>query len=140
MLFGIGSVLLICLALYFSDPGRRREERAAEPMGQPLDAVAQPEPNEIVAKAEPNEVAIQAEPNQVTSQTEPNEVEVRTASDVDNFKDEPEARALYEKMVEAMRNAKSLSYRGSCSATGRGPAYEVWMKKPNYFRVETVNL
>ena len=41
------------------------------------------------------------------------------------FRDEPKARALYEKMVEAMRQAESLSYtvkRGDKGRrSGRGP-------------------
>ena len=57
-----------------------------------------------------------------------------------SFRDEPKARALYEKMVETMRQAKSLSYTVKCGGQGRPEAsYTVWMKKPNYFRVETVN-
>ena len=56
------------------------------------------------------------------------------------FRDEPEARALYEKMVETMRQAKSLSYTVKCGGQGRPEAsYTVWMKKPNHFRVETTN-
>jgi outer membrane lipoprotein-sorting protein len=56
--------------------------------------------------------------------------------------DEPEARALYENMFRSIRSATSLSYE---SAYQNGPqennldhgTYKVWMKKPNYFRVET---
>ena len=56
------------------------------------------------------------------------------------FRDEPEARALYEKMVETMRQADSLSYTVKCGSSGhRGASYTVWMKKPNSFRVETAN-
>jgi len=56
------------------------------------------------------------------------------------FRDEPKARALYEKMVEAMRQAESLSYTVKCSGQSSVSAsYTVWMKKPNYFRVETAN-
>ena len=58
-----------------------------------------------------------------------------------DFRDEPAAHALYDKMIEAMHKADSLSYvsryewdfenrRGSCT-------YRVWLKKPNYFRLET---
>lgn len=60
------------------------------------------------------------------------------------FKDEPEARALYEKMIETMRNAESLSYTSSyrwgrkTREIGRC-TYTIWMKKPNYFRIETTN-
>jgi peroxiredoxin/outer membrane lipoprotein-sorting protein len=56
------------------------------------------------------------------------------------FRDEPKARALYEKMIETMRQAESLSYTVKCSGpTSLSASYTVWMKKPNYFRVETVN-
>jgi outer membrane lipoprotein-sorting protein len=56
------------------------------------------------------------------------------------FRDEPEARALYEKMVETMRQAESLSFTAKCSSSGHLDGfYTVWMKKPNYFRVETAN-
>ncbi|MFC1603543.1 DUF2092 domain-containing protein [Planctomycetota bacterium] len=56
------------------------------------------------------------------------------------FRDEPKARALYEKMIETMRQAESLSYTVKCSGQGIYDAsYMVWMKKPNYFRVETAN-
>jgi hypothetical protein len=39
-----------------------------------------------------------------------------------------------------MRNAESLSYRGRNSESGAGPEYIIWLKKPNYFRVETFNI
>ncbi len=56
------------------------------------------------------------------------------------FRDEPKARALYEKMIETMRQADSLSYTVKCSGpTSLSASYTVWMKKPNYFRVETAN-
>lgn len=56
--------------------------------------------------------------------------------------DDPEARALYESMGQAMQNATTLSYEAVFQT---GPdkheldhgLYKVWMKKPNYFRVET---
>ncbi len=59
------------------------------------------------------------------------------------FQDEPAARALYEKMIESMRQAKTLSYRSEYRWESQGEeigrcAYTIWMKKPNYFRVETV--
>ncbi len=56
------------------------------------------------------------------------------------FKDEPAARALYEKMIETMRQAETLSYTGKCSRPGSyGGIYMVLMKKPNYFLVETLD-
>lgn len=56
--------------------------------------------------------------------------------------DELEARALYENMLRSLRSANTLSYE---SAFRTGPlkndldhgTFKVWMKKPNYFRVET---
>ncbi|MGB2864421.1 MAG: DUF2092 domain-containing protein [Sedimentisphaerales bacterium] len=56
------------------------------------------------------------------------------------FRDEPKARALYEKMIETMQQAESLSYTVKRGDQGRSNStYTVWMKKPNYFRVETAN-
>ena len=124
-LVGVGLVL-VCSAIYFTDPARRREPPVSALTDRPSDAALHVEPNEVVA---------QAEPNQVTSQAEPNEVKPQTASVKDTFKDEPEAHALYEKMIETMRNAESLSYKSDCGNC----TYTIWMKKPNYFRVETVN-
>jgi outer membrane lipoprotein-sorting protein len=52
-------------------------------------------------------------------------------------KDEPAAHALYDRMFETMRSAKSLSYEYSYSGPGEKPRrYLIWLKKPNYFRVE----
>ena len=129
-LFGVGLVL-VCSMVYFTGPVRRREPPAA--------VITDRTPDETYC-AEPNQVMAKTEPNGAMAQTEPNEVTTQTASVKDTFQDEPEAHALYDKMIETMRNAESLSYRGGCTASGKGPAYEIWMKKPNYFRVETVNL
>lgn len=57
------------------------------------------------------------------------------------FKDEPAAHALYNRMVEAMRKADSLSFDCKNEVRGRDDhpfvnTYRVWLKKPNYFRVE----
>ena len=57
-------------------------------------------------------------------------------------KDQPEARALYKKMIESMRKAKTLSYESNFQEEFGGDkqkpcSYRVWMKKPNFFRVET---
>jgi outer membrane lipoprotein-sorting protein len=58
------------------------------------------------------------------------------------FQDEPDAHALYNRMVEAMRKANSLSYVSRYTWESKGLTlgdcyYRVWLKKPNYFRVET---
>ncbi len=60
------------------------------------------------------------------------------------FQDEPAAHALYNQMIEAMRKAHSLSYvsQYKWEAEGRvlgDSTYRMWLKKPNYFRVETEN-
>jgi len=129
---GVGLVL-ICSMVYFTDPARRREPSFAVITEQKPDETYSAEPNQVVANTEPNE-------NEVVAQAEPNEVTLQTALTKDTFKDEPEAHALYDKMIETMRSAETLTYRSGCVASGKGPAYTIWMKKPNYFRVETVNL
>ena len=116
-MIGVLIAVLVCLAVYFSGPPEKPEQPATVPTDRPPDS------------------AKQAEPNEVTPQAEPNEVTLKTASVKDTFKDEPEAHALYEKMIETMRSAESLYYKGDCGNC----TYMIWMKKPNYFRVETVN-
>jgi len=59
------------------------------------------------------------------------------------FKDEPEAHALYDKMVETMRKATTLSwvsdYRWEAQGRTLGRAtYRIWLKKPNYARMEAM--
>ena len=56
-------------------------------------------------------------------------------------KNEPAARALYETMIRTIRDAESLSYNSFCSGPDeRVSAYRIWLKKPNYFHVESINL
>jgi outer membrane lipoprotein-sorting protein len=60
------------------------------------------------------------------------------------FQDEPAARQLYSGMVEAIRQAKSLSWVGDYRWEARGSelghaTYKIWLKKPNYARVEAVS-
>ncbi len=58
--------------------------------------------------------------------------------------DDPAAHALYDQMVESLRQAKSLSYVSHYTfATTRHDGgilidctYHTWLRKPNYFRVE----
>jgi len=59
----------------------------------------------------------------------------------DVFRDEPQARALYDKMMEALRAPQTLSYKSEYRWEARGMelgrcTYTVWLKKPNHFRVE----
>ncbi|MHC4244138.1 MAG: LolA family protein [Planctomycetota bacterium] len=56
-------------------------------------------------------------------------------------KDEPAAHALYEKMIETICQAESLSYESVCSGgpEERNSTYNILLKKPNYFRVEISN-
>jgi len=75
----------------------------------------------------------QQQPSDVVLKAEPSNVKIR---------DEPTACALYEKMIETMRNAKTLSYKSYYSLESDGQetlncTYKIWMKKPNYFYVET---
>jgi outer membrane lipoprotein-sorting protein len=65
----------------------------------------------------------------------------RGAEGQNDFKDEPAAHALYDKMISTMREADSLSFKSEyrCEAQGRviGHAtYRAWLKKPNHFRLE----
>ena len=78
-----------------------------------------------------------------TQQNETDEASSDRKSPNVEFNDEPAARALYEKMMETMRNAESLSYTSAYKWEAKGEelsrcTYTIWMKKPNYFRVETV--
>ncbi len=53
---------------------------------------------------------------------------------------EPQARALYEAMLEAARRTQTLSYRSICSGPGSEPsACTVRLKKPNFVRVDLTN-
>ncbi|MHC4121451.1 MAG: redoxin domain-containing protein [Planctomycetota bacterium] len=57
--------------------------------------------------------------------------------------DQPEARALYKKMIESVRKAETLSYESNLREEVDGDkwdpwTYRVWMKKPNFFYVETI--
>lgn len=57
------------------------------------------------------------------------------------FKDDPEAHAIYRQMFKALRKPNSLSYVSHYSFEAKGQVfgdctYRVWLKKPNYFRVE----
>jgi outer membrane lipoprotein-sorting protein len=57
------------------------------------------------------------------------------------FKDEPQARALFDQMMEALRRPQTLSYKSECRTAAQGQetergTYVVWLKKPNQFRVE----
>ena len=63
------------------------------------------------------------------------------AAGQDEFQGDPEGQALYDTMVGAMREAKSLYYKSDYrwEAEGRelGHAvYQMWLKKPNQFRME----
>ncbi len=55
-------------------------------------------------------------------------------------KDETAAHILYEAMVRAMHDARSLSYTSACSAPDdRTSRYRIWLKKPHCFRVDQTN-
>ncbi|MFH1739473.1 MAG: DUF2092 domain-containing protein [bacterium] len=57
--------------------------------------------------------------------------------------DDPAAHALYDKMIETMRGAQTLSYESDYRWESDGRelgrcTYTIWMMKPNYFRLETM--
>src|SRR5512146_18162 len=57
------------------------------------------------------------------------------------FKNEPQARALYDQMIDAFRKPQTLSYKSDYSWEARGRelghcTYTAWLKKPNQFRIE----
>lgn len=57
------------------------------------------------------------------------------------FQDDPQAHALYDKMNQAMRDAETMYYRSryQLEMANLPPIlceYELWMKKPNYARME----
>jgi len=60
------------------------------------------------------------------------------------FKDEPQARALYDQMIQAFRQPQTLSYKSDYSWEAKGQelghcTYRAWLKKPNQFRIEGVS-
>lgn len=59
----------------------------------------------------------------------------------DEFKGDPDGRALYNRMVKALREARSLSFDCDYRWEARGKeighaTYRTWLKKPNHFRLE----
>jgi len=62
-------------------------------------------------------------------------------SSTNPFKDEPEAHVLYDRMVQSLRDANSLSFASDYRWEARGreighATYRAWLKKPNHFRLE----
>ena len=56
-------------------------------------------------------------------------------------KDEPAAHDLYDKMIETIYQAESLSYKSACSGPdGKVSTYNILLKKPNYFHIGTMNM
>ena len=59
------------------------------------------------------------------------------------FRDEPQARALYDQMLAALQKPQTLSYQSEYrwesqgQELGRG-TYRIWLKKPNQIRMEGV--
>ncbi len=68
--------------------------------------------------------------------------EKKTQYPVDqNFKDELDAHLLYTKMIDAFKNAKSIYFEsaywfGREYSEPNQATYKVWLKKPNYARIE----
>lgn len=60
----------------------------------------------------------------------------------EDFRDEPEAHALYDAMLDALSRAKTLTFTSDYSWEARGReighcTYRAWLAKPNQFRLET---
>lgn len=57
------------------------------------------------------------------------------------FKADPAGRDLYKQMIKAMRKADTLSYISRYGIEGKAfkfaCTYRAWLKKPNYFRIES---
>jgi outer membrane lipoprotein-sorting protein len=67
------------------------------------------------------------------------------ASSAKDFRDEPAAHKLYTQMVETMRKAKTLSWVSEYQWAAKGKTlghatYRIWLKKPNYARVEATRV
>jgi len=67
----------------------------------------------------------------------------KAGTDAGVFENEPQARALYDQMIEALRQPQSLTYKSDYRFEAQGReighcTYTVWLKKPNQFRVEGV--
>ncbi len=65
------------------------------------------------------------------------------ASAAKAFRDEPAAHKLYSQMVDTMRKATTLSWVSDYRWEARGETlghatYRIWLKKPNYARMEAV--
>ncbi len=61
-----------------------------------------------------------------------------------NFKDEPKAHKLYDKMIKTFQNAHTIYYEskywfGQEGMELREATYRVWLKKPNFARMEGLN-
>ncbi len=61
------------------------------------------------------------------------------------FQDDPAAHQLYREMIQAMRKATTLSWTGEHGMQYQGRSftsltYRVWLKKPNYARVEITRI
>lgn len=74
----------------------------------------------------------------LTAGLEPKETQYPTAP---NFIDEPKGHALYDKMIKALEDAQTLYYEsvywfGREGADPYEAEYKIWLKKPNYARME----
>ena len=81
------------------------------------------------------------EPSGITQ--EPSDVTLEDETSGIIFEDEPDARALYDKMIETMCKAESISYKSDYKFKAGSKllascTYTAWIKKPNYIRIEAV--
>jgi len=57
------------------------------------------------------------------------------------FRSEPEAEAIYAKLLKTLRDAETLTYQSEYRSIYKGresqrSSYSAWLKKPNHFRIE----
>lgn len=66
-------------------------------------------------------------------------------ANVDGFRDDPAAHALHDRMLDVMRTAETLSWESRHRQEWAGGqetrhcTYRIWMKKPNYARMEVTS-
>jgi len=107
-------VVFVCLAVYFSGPAQQKESTKVKKEEELPDAALKDEPLDVMKKRElPDAV----------------------------FKDEPTAHALYDKMIQTLRDANGLYFKSDYRWEARGrelghATYRAWLKKPNHFRLE----
>ena len=98
--------------------------------------------NQKPGAAKPQAHAEQAKPPAEKPSDKAAEKPKWSLADLTAFPDEPAAHAMFTHLIQTLQKAQSLSYRcrGTCVIKGEQPdgaeLYRVWLKKPNYCRIE----